>query len=162
MDETNPAGTGAAAPGTFSMTGFTTWLAERETERDAENRVLRAELVAMLRDAGVETVTAHYDAYGDSGNIEEVVLLPELPKVELVAVEAEADRPQEDADHRLTTADASKLDDFLWSTVYGLHPGFENNEGGYGDISWDVTADSISIEHSERFVDVNCYSHEGV
>lgn len=162
MDETNPAGTGAAAPGTFSMTGFTARLAERETERDAENRVLRAELVAMLRDAGVETVTAHYDAYGDSGNIEEVVLLPELPKVELVAVEAEADRPQEDADHRLTTADASKLDDFLWSTVYGLHPGFENNEGGYGDISWDVTADSISIEHSERFVDVNCYSHEGV
>lgn len=162
MDETNPASAGAAVPDTFSMTDFMARLAERQAERDAENRVLRAELVAILRDAGVETVTAHYDAYGDSGNIEEVALLPELPKLETVAVEEEADRPREDADPRLTKADASKLDDFLWSTVYGLHPGFENNEGGYGDISWDVCADGISIEHSDRFVDVNCYSHEGV
>ena len=162
MDQPNLAGAAATEAQTFNMTDFMARLAERQAERDAENRVLRAELVAMLRDAGVETVTAHYDAYGDSGNIEEVVLLPEIPKVEPVAVEAEADRPQEDADHRLTTADASKLDDFLWSTVYGLHPGFENNEGGYGDISWDVCADGISIEHSDRFVDVNCYSHEGV
>lgn len=162
MDETNPACAAAAAPAAFSMTDFMAQLAERQAERDAERRILRSELVAVFRASGVETVKAHYDAYGDSGNIEEVVLLPELPKVETVAIGAEADRPQEVADPRLTTADASKLDDFLWSTVYGLHPGFENNEGGFGDITWDVTADSISIEHSDRFVDVNCYSHEGV
>lgn len=162
MDRSSNTDATQAEASASAMSNFMACIAEMQRERELENRANRDKLLALLRATGVETVSAHYDAYGDSGNIEEVVLLPEPPKPEPIEVELEPDRPQEDGDPRLTKADASKLDDFLWSTVYVLHPGFENNEGGYGDISWDVTADSISIEHNERFVDVNCYSHEGV
>ena len=70
--------------------------------------------------------------------------------------------PLDEPPSRLPDAIMTRLQDMLWSTVYALHPGFENNEGGYGDIIWDLATDQIAIEHSERFVDVNSYSHEGV
>jgi hypothetical protein len=50
----------------------------------------------------------------------------------------------------------------LWDVVYDLHPGFENNDGGDGEVEWDVSADKMQIEHRERFTDYNSYSHEGV
>lgn len=113
------------------------WAVERQT-RIAQQR---HDVIGKLRLAGVEAVDATYDAYGDSGNVDDVTLTPEV-----------------------TLDDAVMMDlrDLLWAVVYDLHPGFENNDGGMGEISWDVVADKISVEHAERFTDLNHYSHEDV
>lgn len=84
---------------------------------------------------GVVRVEARYNGYGDSGNIEDVTLTPEAASLE--------------------TDLKVKLEDLLWGTAYDLHPGFEINEGGDGEIDWDVTKDAMSIEHREHFTQSN-------
>jgi hypothetical protein len=174
MDHTKP-------PPAFDMAALFAEMARMQAERAEEVRQIRADLLVSLREAGIDCVEAHYDAYGDSGNIEEVTLLPEPPEPELpepelpepelpepeLSAAAEVGAPEGELSlgephPRLPDAIMTRLQDMLWSTVYALHPGFENNEGGYGDITWDLATDQIAIEHSERFVDVTSYSHEGV
>lgn len=153
-------------PPAFDMATLFAEMARMQAERAEEVRKIRTDLLGSLRAAGIDRVEAHYDAYGDSGNIEQVTLLPELPESErpaaAEAVPLESEVPLDEPPSRLPDAIMTRLQDMLWSTVYALHPGFENNEGGYGDIIWDLATDQIAIEHSARFVDVNCYSHEGV
>ncbi len=39
------------------------------------------------------------------------------------------------------------------------HPGFENNEGGFGELRWDLAADAIALDHGERVTEV-AYSYD--
>ena len=95
-----------------------------------------------MRALGVTEVAAEYEGYGDSGNVEDVTVQPagiELPD-----------------DLR------TKVEDFAWSVAYHQHPGFENNEGGYGTLTWDVTADSITLDHADRYVECSHSFDEGL
>lgn len=111
-----------------------------KAERDARNAKDRAVLHAFLQSKGVTRVDAQYDAYGDSGNVEDITFTPVIVMIETA---------QEDA-----------LRDFIWSMAYALHPGFENNDGGDGEVVWEIDEDKIQIEHRERFTDYNLYTHE--
>ena len=114
------------------------WRAEHETTLKAT----RAELIVQLRALGINEVTAEYEGYGDSGNVEDVNVQP-----------AEVQLPE-----ALVTA----VGDFAWSLAYHHHPGFENNEGGYGELTWDVSADSITLDHADRYVECSHSFDEGL
>jgi hypothetical protein len=114
------------------------WRAERETTLKAS----RAELLAQLRALGISEVTAEYEGYGDSGNVEDVTVQP--------------------AEVRLPEALATEIGDFAWSLAYHHHPGFENNEGGYGTLTWDIAADSITLDHADRYVECSHSYDEGL
>ncbi len=102
----------------------------------------RKAILVILRQAGIARVDARYDGYGDSGNIEDVTFEPD--GVQLAAGKLE------------------ELKDFLWAVPYDLHPGFEINEGGCGEVTWDIAGDRIDVDHPERFVETNHYAHEDV
>lgn len=102
-------------------------------------RAARFLLLRRLRMSGVSEVAC---TYGDSGNWEEVT----LDRGRVV--------PKDDF--------RSALGDFAWDVAYFFHPGFENNEGGYGEVIWDIARDTISLDHAERFVDTNHSYHEGI
>ena len=91
---------------------------------------------------GITEVTAEYEGYGDSGNIEDVTVQP-------VGI-------------ALPDELCTKLGDFAWSVAYHQHPGFENNEGGYGTLTWDVIADSITLDHADRYVECSHSFDEGL
>ena len=74
---------------------------------------------------------AEYDGYGDSGNVEAITADPAIPEVDAIP----------------------GLADFLWSIAYAEHPGFENNEGGGGTVSWDLVADRIDLDHYDNVVE---------
>ena len=78
------------------------WRAERETTLKAS----RTELLAQLRALGISGVTAEYEGYGDSGNVEDVTVQP----------------ARSNCRRRL-----SQKGRFPWSLAYHHHPGFENN-----------------------------------
>ncbi|WP_342672154.1 DUF6878 family protein, partial [Neptunicoccus sediminis] len=40
--------------------------------------------------------------------------------------------------------------------------GFENNEGGYGTLTWDIAADSITLDHADRYVECSHSYDEGL
>ena len=123
-------------------TTFAETMAKWQAEREAANKATRNELLPQLRGLGITEVTAEYEGYGDSGNIEDVTVQP-------VGIALPDDL-------------STKLGDFAWSVAYHQHPGFENNEGGYGTLTWDVTADSIALDHADRYVECSHSRDEGL
>ena len=101
---------------------------ERERQERAEERT---RFLVELRALGVTSLEADYDGYGDSGNVEAIRTEPEVPKVDGM----------------------EGLANFLWSVAYGEHPGFENNEGGGGTVTWDVAADRIDLDHFDNVIE---------
>ena len=101
---------------------------ERERQERAEERV---RLLEGLRQAGATRLEAEYDGYGDSGNVEAIATDPAIPQVDAIP----------------------GLADFLWSIAYAEHPGFENDEGGGGTVSWDLVADRIDLDHYDNVVE---------
>ena len=112
------------------------------SDRNCGPTMIRNDLLRACRAAGATMIKAQYDGYGDSGNVEDIVFIP----TKLVAV----------------GATETRLADFLWQMAYDRHPGFENNEGGYGEICWDLEADTISLDHADRYVEVNHTYSEGL
>lgn len=121
---------------------FAETMAKWQAEREAANRAARGELLPLLRSLGIAQVTAEYEGYGDSGNIEDVTVQP--------------------AGIALPEELCTKLGDFAWSVAYHQHPGFENNEGGYGTLTWDISADSIALDHADRYVECSHSHDEGL
>jgi len=52
------------------------------------------------------------------------------------------------------------LDWLAYHWLEQRHPGWEINEGSYGHVVVHVDRLRMEMEHSERIVDVDCYSHE--
>ncbi len=127
---------------TTSQTNFADIMEQWRAEREAANKAARAELIAQLRAIGITEVTAEYEGYGDSGNVEDITVQPN-------GIEIAGDL-------------STKLEDFAWSFAYEHHPGFENNEGGYGTLTWDISVDSITLDHADRYVESTHSYSEGL
>lgn len=111
--------------------------------RAAEQRVeTRAVILTELRALGVTGLKVQYEGYGDSGNVEDVVMTPDTVT--------------------LTEELRRRVEDFGWDFAYALSPGFENNEGGYGELTWSLEADKIDVSHSNRFIETETTEHEGL
>ena len=115
-----------------------------ETQRRAaEQRVeTRAALLSELCALGVTSIEVQYESYGDSGNVEDVVVTPDAIT--------------------LTEELRRRVEDFGWDFAYALSPGFENNEGGYGGLTWSLKTDRINVSHSNRYIETNTTEHEGL
>ncbi len=116
------------------------WTRERAGEAE-RLKVVRAALLAELRARGVEEVEAFYDGYGDSGNVNSVAGRPESAGIGDIE---------------------TRLMDFVWDVAYGLHPGFETNDGAEGSFTWNVAEDRIDVDHADFYTERNDYSHEDV
>ena len=123
-------------------TDFYTQMLEAQ-KRAAEQRVeTRAALLFELRALGVTNIEVQYEGYGDSGNVEDVVVSPDTIT--------------------LTDDLRRRVEDFGWDFAYALSPGFENNEGGYGELTWSLEADKIDVSHSNRYIETNTTEHKGL
>lgn len=122
-------------------TDFTAWLARDRKARAERISGERYRLLRRLRMAGIHELVGTYDGYGDSGNYEDITL------------DGGAVTPSKDL--------TEDLGDFVWEVAYFLHNGFEINEGGYGELTWDIETDRIALDHSDRFIDTYQTHHEG-
>ncbi len=110
-------------------------------QKAAEERVqTRANLLVELRALGVTLIEIQYEGYGDSGNVEDVTPTPATIKLAY------------DLNLRAET--------FGWDFAYALNPGFENNEGGYGSLEWNLETDKINVSHSNRYVESDTTDYE--
>jgi hypothetical protein len=125
-------------------------------------------IFAALAEAGIKTLIVRFDGYGDSGQIEnidgwanaaddlnnladaDIVPFPSNQTLQLAS--SPGDPP---AETTLQDAIESMVYDFLEET----HWGWEDGEGAYGIFVFSVPERAITLQHNERFIDVNTSTH---
>jgi len=139
-----------------------------EIKRAAHDR-LRAELQpcnkAALFDAlavaGMTFIIVSFDGYGDSGQIEDIevkagdTVIP-MPEGTIEIAEALWDQSEP---NRSTISIAAAIEHFVYELLTDTHCGWENNDGAYGDFTFDVAARTITLDYNERYTQSDYTQH---
>ena len=157
MSNTNPAPLSCDAP-------ISDW--ERQ---NAAYETLKAELFALNKAAffdaitplGVTQVVVTFDGYGDSGQIENIEIRAggdpiAEPTVMIEFAEAEWGLAQPS---RSSTSIASAAERLTYDVLEWTHSGWENSDGAYGDVTFDVGAREITLDYNERYTSSENYFH---
>ncbi len=111
-----------------------------QTEANERNK---AAVMDALTAAGITSVRIAFDGAGDSGQIEEVnafigdapVEMPEAPVT----------------DENVPLKDA--IENLCYGYLTQFYDGWENNDGAFGEFTFDVRERSIHFEFNGRFTD---------
>ena len=129
----------------------TDWMAAYQAEqqkRQAQLSPLKDVLLHELASAGIVTVTVEYDGEGHSGQIESI------------AVEDASQNRVEIADNERWDKLDNQITEFVWEVLGAHHDGFENNDGGFGEITIDVMKGTVQLDHNTRVTDTFMTSTE--
>lgn len=131
--------------------------AQAETIRPANKKALFDVLAA----ANITQVIVTFDGYGDSGQVEDVSALAGGAAVDLPGGEitiAQASWGSDDVkEHMLTIEQA--VEQLAYDFLAETHPGWENNDGAYGEFTFDVATREITLDHNERYTATESYEH---
>lgn len=141
--------------------------------RAAEVQANKTILMRALAAVGAERAVVSYEGDGDSGGVESVSITPisalqaaESRKVVLVSVDFEWYRGRDThvvvRQHSLLNGLSSFVDGALLGHLG--HSGYENNEGGYGEVTFTVDltkkgGGTIDVAHSDRVVETVDTTH---
>ncbi len=130
---------------------------------------LEAELFTLNKDAllnalalaGVTRVVVSFDGYGDSGQIENVEAQAgddpaTMPAAAIEIAEAVWDH---DEPGRSSVSIAAAVESLAYDVLERTHCGWENNDGAYGDIIFDVAEGVITLDYNERYTASEHYTH---
>ena len=123
-------------------------LAQYERERLENVRRHLPQARRQLKDAGVEHVHIDYDGCGDSGCIESITY-------------TDGQGSAVDLTGKLAISE-EQLMDLFYDLTQARHPGWENNDGAYGEFDWNLTEDALKHTHNDRFTDYDTTEHEGL
>jgi hypothetical protein len=121
----------------------------------------KAALFGALAAAGITEVTVTFDGYGDSGQIEDIAVSTAEGSVPMPAGEIEileAGWPQPEP-RRTRVSLATAVEGLAYDTLAQTHCGWENNEGAYGNIVFNVAARSITLDYNERYLSSENFTH---
>ena len=154
----------SSSPAPIIAFDYAQWEAERTREAEKAIQYLetnKAHLFSVLSPNGVQYVTVTFDGGGDSGQIEDISPVADNAKVELPTVEIELVSHvwgQEEPTRTLLSV-AEAIEQLAYDLLSLTHCGWENNDGAFGEFIFDVRERSISLEHNERYVTAELYSH---
>jgi hypothetical protein len=140
------------------------WAAEeaQRRKRHAEFREInRAAIFDALEAAGLETVTVSFDGSGDSGQIEGIEAQGAKPEA-LQTVEVPfASIPWGKTEPECAPMNLAKAIEELTYDVLGeQYGGWQDNEGSYGEFTFDVGRRRITLALNERYVASDSSGHE--
>ena len=148
-----------------NQSGFEAYMAQM---RDHQRRIANARpankeaLFTALAAAGIATVRVTFDGCGDSGQIESLTAhagdvakaLPEVT-VQFVVLQQGGD----DIDCRSITL-AEAIEHLVYDVLEEKHPGWENDDGAFGEFTFDVASRSITLDYNERHMETDYHQHE--
>jgi hypothetical protein len=143
-------------------------IAAWEAKQDAYER-LTAELVPRnqtalfdaLTAASVTTVVVSFDGYSDEGQITNVEVkageqVVEMPQVQIEIACAARDKT---AAEYSTVSIATAVEYFVYLLLEKSHCGWENNDGAYGNFTFDVARRRITLNYNERYTTSKNFQH---
>lgn len=122
----------------------------------------KASLFAALAAAGISHVCIAFNGYGDSGQIEDVTAKAGEAEADLPAVDVEIASAEFGSETitRVSQPLADAIESFCFDLLESHHGGWENNEGAYGDFTFDIAADSIVFDFNYRIETSENHSYE--
>ena len=106
--------------------------ADKQASLDDERPALLNKLRAqVLINELKNPIVLTYEGYGDSGSFEDV-----------------------------PSNICNETQDYLWDILTSSEGGWENNEGGRGNVTWDVNEDKISVNHVQYHTEETSRTHE--
>jgi hypothetical protein len=123
-------------------------LAQYEQERLENVRRHLPDARRQLQAAGIDSVQIFYDGCGDSGCIESITY-------------ADGQGSAVDVAGKLAMTE-EQLMDLFYDLTQARHPGWENNDGAYGEFDWNLKDDALKHTHNDRFTDYDTTEHEGL
>jgi hypothetical protein len=129
---------------------------------DAELFALnKTTLLNALSQAGVTHVTVSFDGYGDSGQIENIDVRAGEDDVTMPAATIEiAESVWGEAEPKRSSVSlAAAVESLAYDVLERTHCGWENNDGAYGDIVFDVAEGVITLDYNERYTATENYAH---
>jgi len=136
------------------MSYYEAW-EKRERESFARNREV---IFAALEARGITSVTVLYEGSGDSGGIEDLSPMPTN-----ASLEGDVTVLRNSWEKAELVSEAVPLRELLEDTAMQIvsfdHGGWENNEGGGGEVTWDVAEKTVTLEHYDYFVERDYSSH---
>lgn len=136
-----------------TLDDFASRQAERAARAQAELQHLKRVIIPPLRAAEIASVEIRFDGYGDSGAIEDYTFFSGSGEA-VPCPEAAVDAFAQDADD-LTEGEPMPLQTALETLGYLAlerhHPGWENNDGGCGELVIDVAQASFVLDCSLRY-----------
>lgn len=130
--------------------------------RDAEVFALnKAELLNALTLAGVTHVVVTFDGYSDSGQIESVEARAGDDEIAIPSAVIEIGVPAwgQSEPERSSVNIATAIETLAYDVLEQTHCGWENNDGAYGDVTFDVTAHTITLDYNERYTASENHTH---
>lgn len=162
MTEKDPNAGALAAPVSFDFANFMARRAEHELREAALLPANKAALFDVLAAARITTVTVTFDGSGDSGQVEDIDAwrgdeLADLPPDEITIASACWGDPGFAA---RTMPVEQAIEQLAYDLLSMTHGGWENNDGAYGEFTFDVATRVISLDHNDRYTATEYYSHE--
>lgn len=147
---------------TATFTGYFAQEAARDRLRAELLPANKAVIFAALASATIVTVVVTFDGYGDSGQIESVDAGNAAGDVSLPDVTVEIASPSysnDGIDHR-TLPLAEAIETMAYDLLGATHCGWENNDGAYGEFTFDVATGVISLDFNGRYTAIDSHDHE--
>jgi hypothetical protein len=146
--------TSDTAPSTDSLPSD--WEAKRAA-RDRLHAELhprnKAALFDVLAAAGVTLVTVSFDGYGDSGQIQNIEVKAADTVVAMPAGEVDIARAEwgQAEPERSVVSVADAIERLAYDLLEQTHCGWEDNDGAYGDFTFNAAARTITLDYNERY-----------
>lgn len=121
----------------------------------------KATLFSALERVGVTRIVVTFDGYSDSGQIENVEAKAgdddmTMPNAMIEFATTVWGQPKPERSSVTVTAAVESL---AYDALERTHSGWENNDGAYGDIIFDVADYSITLDYNERYTASENYTH---
>lgn len=137
--------------------------AEREAQAQIEIRHLKSAVIPPLQSAGIARVEIRFDGCGDSGAVEECICYDassaplSCPEAAVEPFRKEPAGGDAEAEPRSL---AAALESLAYLALERHHPGWELNDGAYGELVIQVADDSFTLDCSLRFTATDDHSTE--
>ncbi|HUC18147.1 MAG TPA: hypothetical protein VMA37_10735 [Acetobacteraceae bacterium] len=118
-------------------------------------------LLNALALASITRVVVSFDGYGDSGQIENVEAQAgddpvTMPGAAIEFAEAVWDQTEP---KRSSVSIADAVESLAYDVLEKTHCGWENGDGAYGDVIFDVAEGAITLDYNERYTASKNYTH---